>query len=167
MNTLDTPLLSRLRRNHALEHATITLLTRRFPNQTLIGYSFPGGFLVIGNVPTEAVYSAAQEALSRLRSGEWQLAIHPHCGTNLMTTALLVGGLGWLSLWRARTLREKLAALPLTIALATLGLVVSQPLGPLLQKHVTTHHDPQGLSIVEVVAMKIGSRLVHRVVTQG
>lgn len=167
MNILDVPLLSRLRRNHALEHATITLLSRRFPRQPLIGYSLPGSFLVIGEVPTEAVRAAALEALRRLQNGEWQLAIHPHCGTNLMTTALLVGALGWLSLANARSRREKLAALPLTIGLVALGLIVSQPLGPLLQKHVTTHADPQELSVVAVTPLRIGGRLVHRVFTQG
>jgi|YNPNPStandDraft_1061719.scaffolds.fasta_scaffold28967_2 hypothetical protein len=167
MSILDLPLLSRLRRNHALEHATISLLAQRFPRQPLAGYSFPGGFIVLGEVPAEAVRSAALEALTRLQNGEWQLAIHPYCGTNLLTTALLAGLLGWLSLAGARTRKEKLAAFPLTIGLVMTGIVVSQPLGPLIQKHVTTCSNPQRLSIVDVVPLRIGRRLFHRVLTQG
>lgn len=167
---MKTPIFSffsRVRQNHALEHATITLLSQRFPRRPLAGYSFPGGFLVLGNIPAEAVRSAALEALSRLQNGEWQLAIHPYCGTNLLTTALLAGLLGWLSLIRTKTRRDKLVALPLTIGLVMTGLVLGQPLGPLLQKHVTTSNDLRGVSIVDVVPVKIGQRVFHRVITQG
>jgi len=31
MSILDLPVISRIRRNHGLEHATITLLSQRFP----------------------------------------------------------------------------------------------------------------------------------------
>ncbi len=160
-------LLLRVRQNHALEHATITLLSQRYPRQPLAGYSFPGGFLVLGNIPMEAIRSTALEALSRLQNGEWQLAIHPHCGTNLLTTALLAGFLGWISLIRASSRKEKVGTLPLTIGLVMTGVVLSQPLGPLLQKHITTSSDLRGFSIVDVVPVKIGQWVFHRVVTQG
>ena len=31
MTILDTPVISRIRRNHALEHATINILSQRYP----------------------------------------------------------------------------------------------------------------------------------------
>lgn len=160
-------LLLRVRQNHALEHATITLLSQRYPRQPLAGYSFPGGFLVLGNIPAEIIRSVALEALSRLQNGEWQLAIHPYCGTNLLTTALLAGLLGWISLIKARTRKDKLVALPLTIGLVMTGVVLSQPLGPLLQKYITTSSNLRGVSVVDVVPIRIGQRVFHRVVTQG
>lgn len=167
MKASPPSLFARVRRNHALEHATITLLSQRFPRQPLAGYSFPGGFLIMGPVSAEAIRSAALEALSRLQNGEWQLAIHPYCGTNLLTTALLAGTLGWLSLMKAKTRKEKLAALPLTIGLVMAGILLGQSLGPLLQKHVTTSNALQGLSVVDVIPVRIGQRMFHRVVTQG
>jgi len=55
MTILDFPLVSRIRRNHGLEHATLNILSQRFPNQTLAGYSVPAGFYILGDVPTAQV----------------------------------------------------------------------------------------------------------------
>jgi len=79
---LDFQPISRTRRNHSLEHATIHVLSKKFPNVTLAGMSSPSGFTLIGDVATEDVAEAAIEALRRLREGESQLALHPNCGTN-------------------------------------------------------------------------------------
>ena len=37
MTILDIPILSRIRRNHGLEHATLTLLAQRFPYRRMAG----------------------------------------------------------------------------------------------------------------------------------
>ena len=79
---LKLPVVSRVRRNHGLEHATLHVLSRRHPGQPLSGHSDTGGFWLVGNLPTEEVYSAAQEALVRLNAGERSLAVHQNCGTN-------------------------------------------------------------------------------------
>jgi len=57
--------------------------------------------------------------------------------------------------------------LPLAIALATLGLILSQPLGPAIQARVTTSGDPEGMTIVDISPIKFGRLTIHRVVTQG
>ncbi len=57
-----------VRQNHALEHATIVLLSKKYPDIRLAGISFAAGFFVFGDVPTEAVLPAAQEALNLLRT---------------------------------------------------------------------------------------------------
>ncbi|HZC79439.1 MAG TPA: DUF6391 domain-containing protein, partial [Ktedonobacterales bacterium] len=78
-----------VRENHALEHATIVLLSKRFPEARLSGVSFASGFFVFGDVPTEAVRPTAEQALARLRGGEPQMAIHERCGTNIAVAGML------------------------------------------------------------------------------
>jgi hypothetical protein len=167
MTILDIPLLSRIRRNHGLEHATITILSQRFPNSALAGVSFQGGFFLLGDVPTEQVREAVVEALSRMNNGERSLAVHPNCGTNLVATGFVVGGLTWLGMAGTRDKRDKVERLPLVIALAILGFIISQPLGPKIQEHITTSGDPQGLSVVNIFPIRFGEFSLHRVVTQG
>src|SRR2546430_15176339 len=82
---------SAVRQNHALEHATIVLLSKRFPDVRLAGVSSALGFFVFGDVPTEAILPAAQEALSLLRTTQPELAIHERCGTNLAVAGTLTG----------------------------------------------------------------------------
>ncbi len=167
MNVLDSPMFSRIRRNHGLEHATINVLSEIFPYRSMAGYSYPGGFFIIGDVPTEHLREAATEALSRLNNGERQLAIHPNCGTNYAVAGFMAGLLVWLGLAGARKAREKIARLPLAVALATIGLIASQPLGPKVQERVTTSGYPQGLTIENVFPVRIGGLAVHQVVTKG
>ena len=81
--------LDRVRRNHALEHATIAVLIENGVRPPLAGYSVPGGFLVYGRVSTEMLSAASSQALDRLQSGERELAISPYCGSNLVVGAVL------------------------------------------------------------------------------
>ena len=166
------PPLSRLRRNHGLEHATLHVLAQRFPGVSLIGYSDLGGFWVIGDVPPEAVQEAVQEALRRLNAGEHNLALHAQCGTNIATAGALAGlAAGMAMLGAGRRLREKLERLPLAIVLATLALMLAQPLGLLLQEKMTTSAQPGNLQVDKIVVTLRGSRArplkSYRVVTRG
>jgi len=160
-------MISRIRRNHGLEHATIHILSQRLPNRTLAGYSSPGGFFIFGEVSTAELREAVVQALARMSNGERQLAIHEHCGTNYVVAGVLAGGLGWLGMAGAKTKREQVDRLPLVIALAILGLIASQPLGPAVQEHITTSGDPAGLSIVDVYPVRLGNLPLHRIVTRG
>jgi hypothetical protein len=83
--------VNRVRRNHALEHATITIVTERNPEMMLTGRSNRKGFYIFGRIPTEDLASAITEALRRLRGGEAELAIHPRCGTNFAVAGLMSG----------------------------------------------------------------------------
>ena len=167
MTILDIPILSRIRRNHGLEHATINILSQRFPYRPLAGYSFPGGFFLLGDVPTEEVREAVVQALARMNNGEHTLAIHPNCGTNYVASGFVAGVLAWLGMAGAKKSRDKVERLPLVIALAILGFIVSQPLGPKIQERITTSGDPQGLSIVDIFPLRFGQFSLHRVITQG
>lgn len=163
MNILDAPLVSATRRNHALEHATIHILSSRYPGRAMAGHSNPTGFFLLGDLPDEAVRSAANEALSRLQNGESRLAIHPGCGTNYTVTAGLIGFFALLSLIGTRNTRQRLERFPLLMLFAVLGLMLGQPLGLRLQERVTTDADPGGLTIVEIYPV---SKALHRVVTR-
>ncbi len=165
---LDLPILSRIRRNHGLEHATLHVLEKKFPSAMLGGISSPMGFTIIGNVTTENVAEAAIEALKRLRAGESQLVMHPNCGTNFAVAGIFAGLAAWLgTIGSGKRFRQKLQRLPLMITLATLALILARPLGPLVQKQITTTGDPQALDLVKVeTSVRAGLRL-HRVTTKG
>ena len=167
MTILDIPVFSRIRRNHGLEHATINILSQRFPYRRMAGYSFPGGFFVLGDIPTADLREAVVQALVRMNNGERYLAIHDHCGTNYAASGFVAGLLAWLGMAGAKSKRDKVERLPLVIVLATFGFIASQPLGPVLQERVTTSGDPQGMSIVDVFPIQFGRFSLHRVVTQG
>jgi hypothetical protein len=167
MTALEMPMLSRIRRNHGLEHATINILSLRFPFRRLAGFSHPGGFYILGDVPTDDVREAFAQALVRLNNGEHYLAIHEHCGTNYAASGFVVGLLAWLGMVGAKSRRDKVERLPMVIALATFGFIASKPLGPIIQERVTTSGDPQGMSIVDVFPVRFGQFSVHQVNTQG
>lgn len=162
-------LLSRIRRNHALEHATLNVLaSRQQGGSPLFGYSDPLGIWFIGAISTEELHSAAELALIRLRAGERNLAIHPNCGTNLLVTGILSGGAAWLAmLGSKKTLRSRLGRLPNVILLSTLAVSFSLPLGFKAQEKITTDGDPGGLEIIRLDAVQVGETVIHRILTQG
>jgi hypothetical protein len=165
---LSHPLIARVRRNHALEHATIHVLSQRHRNLRLVGRSTLSGFVLYGNLPTNAVVEAANEALARLRAGQKELAVHPTCGTNFVAGGALagVGAFAVLSP-RRRSLGEWLGRLPLVLLAATVGLILGQRLGAVLQARVTTEARVGELRIVGVVREQRGPVAVHYVRTEG
>ena len=82
----------RVRQNHALEHATIALLSARHPKVVFTGRSTANGFYVWGKVDAGGVRTAADEALERLRTTEPDMALHPRCGTNLAVASVMAFG---------------------------------------------------------------------------
>ena len=83
--------ITQIRRNHALEHGTVAVLMERGVATPLGGYSTRRGFFILGRASAELVGEAAGEALARIVDGQRQLAISRHCGTNLVTSAVLAG----------------------------------------------------------------------------
>jgi hypothetical protein len=165
---LAYPPISRVRRNHGLEHATLYVLAERRPGRSLAGHSDFRGFWIIGDVETEELNAAVSEALRRLNTGESQLAVHPFCGTNLATAGILAGGAAALAMFGAgRRWRDKLDRLPLAMSLATLALIFAQPLGMTLQREVTTSGVPGALRVVRITPQVRGQIKAHRVLTEG
>lgn len=167
---IDKGIISRVRRNHALEHATLQILAQKDARLRLAGYSDGGGFWVVGQVDTLLLKAAANEALERLRGGETGLAIHPACGTNFAITGLIAGSLAWLGMFFVgRNFRDKLDRWPGVVILATAGVVLAQPLGPRVQEKITTKADPESLEIFEIIRRENNaenSLPVHRVRTR-
>jgi hypothetical protein len=164
---LSHPWIARTRRNHALEHATMHVLAQQQRGLRLVGRSTPDGFLIYGTVPTESLVQAVEEALSRLRAGQKELAIHPACGTNFVAGGVLAG-LGAFAVLtpRRRGLSEWLGRLPTVMLVATLGLILGQRLGSELQARLTTDADVGALQIAGVTREERGSLTVHRIRTR-
>jgi hypothetical protein len=160
--------ISRIRRNHGLEHATIHVLSEAAPKRRLLGRSDIGGFWLLGEVDTVELVEAVTQALTRMRDGERNLAIHPNCGTNYVTYGLVAGVGAFAAMAGAGPKqRDKLERLPLAALLATIGLILSPPLAFRVQERLTTSGDPQGLQIVEVIRSDVGGRTAHRIKTRG
>jgi hypothetical protein len=157
----------RTRRNHALEHATIHVLTQRNPRRSIAGHSDAGGFWLLGNVATEDVRHAVEEALARLRAGEHWLAIHPNCGTNFVTAGALTGLAGGLAMRGISRRGEWGERLPLAILLSTVALFAARPLGTRLQQRVTTSTDLATLEIDTITPSQRGKVTMHRVETHS
>ena len=165
---LKIPAISRTRRNHGLEHATIHLLSEAKPGRPLAGHSDAGGFWILGEVGTEELVETAQAALDRLRAGEHKLAVHPNCGTNFATYGIFAGVAASAAFMGASgKFRDKLERVPLAATLATLALIVSQPVAYKLQREITTSGDPGELKLIRVTKTMVGGRTAHRVETAG
>ena len=134
-----------LRRNHALEHATIVVMMEREPGRRFNGFSDDDGFFVQGVRSKEEVDSAAREAARRLKAGEKKLAVHRNCGTTIVAANLLAAvfflvalGIGLYLGWSVYLL---------ILGGIALSLILRVPLSLLLQRFVTTDAD---LTNVEV-----------------
>lgn len=161
-------IVTRVRRNHALEHATLHVLARRKPHTSLAGQSDIFGFWILGDVTLEEVQDSVAEALQRLRSGERELAIHPFCGTNLAAAAFLSGAAALLAfLGSGKRLRDKLERLPLAISLTGLSLLLARPLGAWLQVNLTTSGEVEQLEVTNIRPLRQGWMRAYRISTRG
>ena len=168
MSILESPFVSRLRRNHGLEHATTHVLSQQKPNRPFFGHSDLNGFWIIGDFSSEEVADAAVEALSRLRAGERGLAIHPNCGTIWATYGIAAGLAAFIGMVGVgRRWRDKFERLPLVALLATAALILAQPLALRLQERYTTSGDPGDMEIGEVLKTSLAGKTAHRVITRG
>jgi hypothetical protein len=139
--------VDRVRRNHALEHATISIITERHPTVFLSGRSNRKGFYIFGEVETRELESAIGEALQRLRSGEADLAIHPRCGTNLAVAGILSG----VSAALAAQLRPRQNRFSYAVLASIGALMVAPGVGTEVQRRWTTLADTSDLSVRRVI----------------
>ena len=151
----------RVRRNHALEHATLHVLARDLPNLSLVGRSDWRGFLLYGEVPADALRRAVEEAYERLRAGQKALAVHPRCGTNLAVALVLSGAAFVVGLLGSANERRR--RWPLTLAALAGALALARPLGPEVQRRLTTDPDMDGVAVGAITSKGRGARMVTRV----
>jgi len=157
---MSSQILDQVRRNHALEHATINVLSQKYKGFSAQGNSTPSGFNlnIYGDIDRESVVAAVDEAYDRLQKGESKLALHPNCGTVLLTTATMaaVAAQATLSLERRRQNNPKyslpilIAALPLTILAIFIAIIVSKPVGMTVQEKFTVDPNLGNLRVVDV-----------------
>jgi hypothetical protein len=163
LNPLEQWPFAAVRRNHALEHATITILSQRRPELRLVGRSDWGGFTLYGPVSQDDVRAAVDSALQRLQDGEADLAVHPRCGTNLATGFVLAGVASYAALsGKRRSMLQRLAQLALGLTAAS---VLARPLGETFQERVTTSLDVDQLRVTEIRRLQRGDVVVHRIET--
>ncbi len=152
--------ISRIRRNHGLEHAAIHVLSGKHKNFSAQGNSDHLGFRlnIYGALSEADVTAAVQEAFRRMKGGEHHLAVHPNCGTALLTTATMttLAAQGTFSLEQKRQKRNGLDipswlnALPTAILAAVVAMIVSRPFGLYLQRRFTTAGDLGEMEIVSI-----------------
>jgi hypothetical protein len=159
MNILETKPISTLRRNHGIEHATVHVLTGWDSNIRLVGRADATGFNIYGDVSSEMLEKACQEALERMKNGEAHLAVHRGCGTQIVVGGLLTGLAAAVAMGR----RPKLSRLPDVILATTLAAFVSQPIGLQVQEKITTSADVQGARFAGVRNDKLGKLEYHHV----
>lgn len=158
---MTNSLISRIRRNHGLEHATIHVLSEGHKRFSAQGNSDHRGFHlnIYGDITEDEVNAAVDEAYRRLRAGEHHLAVHPNCGTVLVTTAALatLAAQTMLALenWRepraGRVRPASLAnALPGAMLAVVVALIVGRPLGVRLQERYTVDGELGDLRVESV-----------------
>lgn len=137
-----------LRQVHALEHATVWVLSgvRSHQNRTknpqpadnelLGGMSTDQGFYLYGQVDTGELKRAVHAALHRIVAGEWDLAVHPRCGTNLSVGMVLTAGL---AVGMSAILPRDPVGQMVGVGIAAVAAAQLTPdLGGLAQRYVTT-----------------------------
>jgi len=144
-----------LRQVHALEHATVWVLSETegslVDNESLGGLSTDQGFYLYGKVNPLDLQRAVRTALSRLKTGEWNLAVHPRCGTNLSVSMVLTAGL---SLGAHFLLPRNPIAQIIGMGLAaTTAAQLAPDLGMTAQKYLTTSI-PFNLEIEQICPSK-------------
>jgi hypothetical protein len=155
--TLGAP----VRENHALEHATIVLLSKRYPDIRFSGISFAPGFFVFGDVPTEAVRPAADQALALLRGEHPEMAIHERCGTNLAVAGILTSA----SAMSVARLRRPYNTFNNVMLATTAAMIAARPLGLLVQRYLTTRTPASNMRIMSVARTTVFGSPAHFVRT--
>ena len=162
-NNGPMPVLERIRRNHALEHATLAVLASSGVKGLLAGYSTSGGFWLLAPASASTVEAAANTALERLSSGESHLAISASCGTNLAVASLLATSV----IRVAKAIRGGgRSGWPLNAVLVVGALALARPLGTAIQRKLTTLSLMEGMRVSGVRTLRVGRFNLHRIFTE-
>ena len=161
---MPLPLIDDVRRHHALEHATVTLLLGRRGGTTgrMLGRAATTGFYLVSSIPPDEVRDAAQEALRRLKAGEAELAVSPLCGTNIAVAGALAGVGAVIASGRKRNLDS----LGNAVSAAMAGIVLAQPVGRWVQEKITTLPDLSDVEIISVRGVRLGGSHAVKVRTR-
>lgn len=151
-----TSVIAHIRKNHAMEHATIHVLSAKYPNISFGGYSIHKGFWIFGKSDIQAVDDAAEIAQARLLKGEKNLAVHPNCGTNLAMAGLIAAAGSMMAVAGTKDEKDRLERLSGLMLAGIAGTYWGKPLGMKVQKDLTTDPDVSDLAIIGVSCTDYG-----------
>ena len=139
-----------IRQVHALEHATVWMLSDtvnfRQPKlsidylsadkETISGLSTEKGFYLYGDIHPFKLRRAVNLALLRLQQGEYNLALHPRCGTNSSVAAMLTASMAMIAHFSLpKEPLHQIMGMGLAAAAAN---YLAPDLGIYVQKYITT-----------------------------
>ena len=161
---MSRDLTTAIRRNHALEHAAISILSKHpeLDGKIMAGRATSDGFYIYGDIPTEAISEATREGLDRLQKGQSELAISPFCGTNIAVAGTLAGVAALIAVGK----KNRLWRLPSVIVATTVAILAAQPIGRMAQRYLTTSvADIEHLHINRITRIGWGRLTLHKVRT--
>ena len=138
-----------IRQVHALEHATVWMLSdtlnrkTKLPNsylstdnETIGGLSTEKGFYLYGEIDPLKLRRAVNLALLRLQQGDYNLALHPRCGTNSSVAAMLTTSMAMMAHFSLP--KEPLHQIVGMGLAAFTANYIAPDLGIYVQKYITT-----------------------------
>lgn len=158
--------LAHIRKNHAMEHATIHQLTKAMPGVSFAGYSLIKGFWIVGKAELQEVQKNVEIAYARLKNGERKLAVHPGCGTNIAVTGLCTAAAAMLTTWGISDKESRLERFSAFTIAGMAGALLGRPLGHRAQQYVTTDADVSNLTIVSINCSTVHGKPVFFVQTR-
>ncbi len=159
-------IISRIQRNHGLEHATIHVLSEKQSNFNAQGNSNHRGFYlnIYGDVSYDTIVECVNEAFNRMKGGEHSLAVHPNCGTVLLTTAAMTT-VATQAAFTIEGLRQGkgrndssvfVGGFSTAVLAAVFALIMSRPVGLHIQEKYTTDGDLGAMKLLSVTEIKPG-----------
>ena len=143
-----------VRRNHAIEHATVSILTEQKIKSAVIGFAIPSGFIIYSKSNKDEILSAANHGLKLMKSGVSEISISQFCGTNLVVAALLTGAS---TILLGKILGKKSKNILNITNGFLLSALLSKPIGRIVQKYVTTDSNVKNIQIKNSASLKIGT----------
>jgi hypothetical protein len=146
LQIIEIAINKKLRKNHALEHATINVLEEKLGRKNIFsGYARENGFYIFGPIsPDEVLYSSI-EGRERLLNGEKNLAIHNRCGTSIAVATFLTFFTFLILMILTHTIN---------IFLLLIAFLIGEIFGPLLgkftQAYFTTDTNVNNIKIMDV-----------------
>ncbi|MDO9509356.1 MAG: DUF6391 domain-containing protein [Thermovirgaceae bacterium] len=135
----------KVRRNHAMEHATINIIQEKTGVAGLSGMAFDDGFSISGMFDPDGILRASREAQRRLSGGEKHLALSRRCGT----TIVVVNTISAIVFIFLLFMTGKLAIVPVLLSLLA-ACILGPVASPWVQRFITTDPDVKSTEITGV-----------------
>tara|TARA_B100000686_G_scaffold1981_1_gene2204 strand:- start:207 stop:734 length:528 start_codon:yes stop_codon:yes gene_type:complete len=151
-----------IRRNHAIEHATVSILTEQISKSAVIGFAVPSGFIIYSKSSKDEILSAANNGLNLMKTGDSEISISQFCGTNLVVAALLTGVS---TVLLSKILGKKSKNILNITNGFLLSALLSKPIGRIVQKYVTTDPNVKHIQIKNSRSLRVGTSYLHFIST--